>query len=173
MTNRRLEGYDYRSPGSYFITICTHFRQLLFVAPDVIAVIEGIWASIPEHFANVKSDIFVVMPNHVHGIIVITDSVVPQHAADASSRVPQGSVSAIVRSFKSAVTRELRLRGLAEGPVWQQNYWDRVIRNDEELARIRQYIAFNPITWGFDNENPLRNADAAYEHAWSWLERFE
>jgi putative transposase len=170
-SSRRLIGYDYRSAGSYFVTICTDWRQLLFVKPEVIAVVEGAWSTIPDHFDNVKTDVFVVMPNHVHGIIVITDSVVPQHAADGGARVPSGSISAVVRSFKAAVTRELRARSLIEGPVWQRNYWDRVIRDEDELNRIRQYIAFNPIAWEFDHDNPLRNADAEYEKAWSWLER--
>ncbi len=86
---------------------------------------------------------------------------------------PAGSLGAIVGSFKTAVTRELHIQGLVDGPVWQRNYWDRVIRNEDELNRIRQYIAFNPIAWEFDGEHPERNADAAYDKAWSWLETFE
>jgi REP element-mobilizing transposase RayT len=189
MTNRRLAGYDYRTEGSYFVTICTHFRQLLFVHPEVMQVVESAWASLPVHHPGVKTDVFVVMPNHVHGLIRIsapedTQQAAPLHGIGRFGHVVEqpaaydvpvrpGSLSAIVRSFKSSVSRELRLRGLIEGPVWQRNYWDRVIRNEDELNRIRQYIAFNPIAWEFDHENPGRNADTEYEKAWSWLERFE
>ena len=165
-------GHDYRAEGSYFVTICTNRRQLLFIQPEVIQVVEDTWARLPQHHSNVETDVFVVMPNHVHGIVRLVDSVVKQPAADGTQTAP-GSLSTIVRSFKASVTRELRLRGLVEGTVWQQSYWDRVIRNEDELNRIRQYVAFNPIAWEFDHENPGRNADAEYERAWSWLERFE
>ena len=70
-----------------------------------------------------------------------------------------------MRSFKAATTRELHLRELIDGPVWQRNYWDRVVRNEDELNRIRQYIAYNPIAWEFDHENPRRNPDAEYDRA--------
>jgi len=137
---------------------------------QAIQVVEEAWARLPQHHPNVRTDVFVVMPNHVHGIVWLAAPVVKQPAADGIHTAP-GSLSTIVRSFKSSVSRELRLQGLVEGTVWQQSFWDRVIRNEDELNRIRQYIAFNPIAWEFDHENPGRNSDAEYDRAWSWLER--
>ena len=161
MTTRRLAGHDYRGEGSYFVTICTDRRKMLFVEPEVVGILEGIWAEVPKHFTNAKTDVFVVMPNHVHGVVHLDEPVVVWHAKPLQVGVSPGSLGAIVGSFKSAVTRELHIQGLADGPVWQRNYWDRVIRNEDELNRIRQYIAFNPIAWEFDHENPERNADDA------------
>jgi hypothetical protein len=77
-----------------------------------------------------------------------------------------------LRSFKAAVTRELRIRELHdESQVWQSNYYDRVVRDQAELDRIREYIAYNRVAWQYDHENPERTADEGYERAWSWLER--
>jgi len=133
-------------------------------------ILEAVWRQIPEHFAA-ATDLFVVMPNHVHGIVWIGDADQPvgvQHAGPLQAQgrfVSPGSLGAIVRSFKAATTRELHLRELIDGPVWQRNYWDRVVRNEDELNRIRQYIAYNPIAWEFDHENPRRNPDAEYDRA--------
>jgi REP-associated tyrosine transposase len=96
-------------------------------------------------------------------------------ARHASPLRPAGpapqSLGAIVGSFKSAVTRELRLRGLHDAtPLWQRNYYERIIRNEAELTRIREYIAANPMLWDYDHENPIRTEDADYEQAWAWLE---
>ena len=78
----------------------------------------------------------------------------------------------VVRSFKAAVTRELRISGIHDDePVWQPNYYDRVVRDEAELNRIREYIAANPLAWQYDNENPERTANEAYERAWQWLEK--
>ena len=78
----------------------------------------------------------------------------------------------VVRSFKAAVTREPRISGIHDDePVWQPNYYDRVVRDEAELNRIREYIAANPLAWQYDNENPERTADEAYERAWQWLEK--
>lgn len=169
----RLPTYDYASAGAYFVTICTHQRLCLFDSPGLQEIAEEAWQEIPLHFANVQLDAFVVMPNHVHGVLHFTASeeepVAPQHAGALQKRP---TLSVVVRSFKAAVTRDLRLRRLHDGqPFWQANFYDRIIRNDAELNRIREYIAQNPVAWSHDHENPLRVADDAYDRVWSWLER--
>ncbi|MFN2242849.1 MAG: transposase [Anaerolineae bacterium] len=103
------------------------------------------------------------MPNHLHGILVITDVVGAQHAAPLSSaplpsrrtNVRPGSLGAIVRSFKSAVTRRInRMRGTPGTPVWQRNYCEHIIRNDAAMVRIREYTQHNPARWAEDRLHP-------------------
>ena len=122
------------------------------------------WRDIPKHVPTVTLDTFVVMPDHVHGIVVIGKSsdqrnVGAQHAAPLPLRArlsvtsrdstpASGSLGAIVRSFKSATTRRINeLRHRPGEPVWQRNYYDRVIRSDDELYRARRYILTNPDRW--------------------------
>ena len=119
--------------------------------------------AIPVHVPDVELDAFIVMPNHMHGIIVIQQpsDVGAQHAAplpqedDNSPRVVRPrSLSAIVRSFKSAASREINaLRGTPAAPVWQRNYYERIIRNEREMHAIRGYIMNNPYRWSDDPEN--------------------
>ena len=182
----RLAGYDYGSPGAYFVTICTHGRECIFNGPKFGDVVEATWRGISFHFPNVRSDEFVVMPNHVHGIVWILEANVvgAQHAAPLPAvaglagrhaaplrSVAPGSLGAIVRSFKSAVTKRLNeILGSPRALVWQRNYYERVIRNEGELRRVREYVRLNPLRWDFDCENPQRVLNAAYDSEWGWLE---
>ena len=168
----RWPSHDYASPGAYFVTACAHQKKLIFQRPAIAAIIEQAWDEIPGHFPDVILDAFVVMPNHIHGILIISDgesgSVAPQHAEALRSQAP---LSVIVRSFKAAVTREVRLQELWDGDrLWQPNFYDRVVRNEPELDRIREYITFNPVAWQFDQENPARLTDDEYVRLWGWLE---
>ena len=171
----RLPHYDYASYGPYFVTICAYQRLPIFERASAKDQIESIWNAIPQHFDGVITDEFVVMPNHVHGIVVITRDVGAQHAAPLRGLVVQsGSLSAIVRAFKSAVTREMRLQGLWDDrPLWQRNYYERIIRNDDELERIRHYIKMNPVTWLFDQDNPEHAESSDHTREWGWLEDHE
>ena len=120
--------------------------------------------AIPVHVPDVELDAFIVMPNHMHGIIVIQQpsDVGAQHAAplpqedDNSPRVVRPrSLSAIVRSFKSAASREINaLRGTPAAPVWQRNYYEHIITTDREYESIAEYIDANPRNWLTDTENP-------------------
>jgi putative transposase len=168
----RWPQHDYSSSGAYFITVISHRRVLIFDEPGVEEVVRKVWCEIPSHFSEALLDAFVVMPNHVHGIIVLGQgsehAVVPQHAGALRGNA---HLSVVVRSFKAAVTRELRIQGLCDDrPVWQPNYYDRVIRNEYELARIREYIAHNPIAWQYDYDNPERMLDEQHSQRWAWLE---
>jgi putative transposase len=167
--NIRLKGYDYSSPGGYFVTICTFKKRWLFgtIAHDEMQLSESgmaakkCWEEIPEHFSNVLPDVFVVMPNHIHGIIAIceTTMVGTRHAVSLQNcntfgKPKRGSLSTIVGSYKSAVTKRIHeLTNDKQTPIWQSKYYDRVIRNDKELENIRTYIYYNPAQWETDEEN--------------------
>ncbi len=171
----RLPAYDYTSPGAYFVTVCAHGRRCIFDAPEVRHLVEERWNQTRHHFPNAATDEFVIMPNHVHGILWIVGAntaVGTQHAASLQTpSVAPGSLGAIVRSFKSAVTKPVNeILGTPGAPVWQRNYYERIIRNEDELRRVREYIRFNPLQWDFDRENPHRVLNAAHEREWSWLE---
>lgn len=141
-------------------------------------VAKACFEGIPQHFVQAEVDTFVVMPNHLHGVIVIanTTEVAAQHAAplrsDAPLRPTPGSLSTIVRSVKSASAKRINeLRRLPGVPVWQRNYYERVIRNDRELEGIREYIATNPLKWALDRENPERSGRSVEEDALFDLDR--
>jgi REP element-mobilizing transposase RayT len=166
----RLKGYDYAQPGAYFITIVTFQRESLFgnivnsemQLNDYGRIADECWRAIPEHFPHVELGAYVVMPNHVHGIIVIHEngmatnsspSVGAQHIAP--QRIPKvqtGSLGAIVRSFKSAVTRRIGREWKTTG-IWQRNYHEHIIRNSVEWDRIHRYIESNPSRWAEDAEH--------------------
>jgi putative transposase len=175
----RLKEYDYAQAGAYFITICVQGREC--VLGEVVngemrltdwgRVVQYEWEQLPQRFPNVQCDAFVVMPNHAHGIVVITDDgrgtagrAPTASRAPTTSRAPTaeqfgkpvpGSLPTIVRSFKSAVTKRINDTRDTPGAVfWQRNYWEHVIRNDADLARIREYIQNNPARWMDDQLHP-------------------
>ena len=158
----RLRHYDYRSSGVYFITICAAKKAFIFgdVRDDGVwlshagRIVDACWREIPVHFPHVELDDFVVMPNHLHGILSLERAT---HASLLRNRGPRaGSVGAVVGSFKSAAAKKINaIHRTASGRVWQRNYVERVVRNDEELRAYRQYIADNPLRWALDRENPL------------------
>ena len=167
----RLKEWDYTQPGAYFVTICSHTRAPLFgrvVDGDMVLneygeIVRACWREIPDHFPHVELDAFVVMPNHIHGIIVIVDHIVgATHASPLPENVPprgpaSGSLGAIVGSFKSTVTKRINIgRGTPGAPVWQRNYYEHIIRNDRALNAIRHYITENPLRWHLDRYNPER-----------------
>lgn len=168
----RLKGYNYAQSGAYFVTIVAYQRECLFgtivdgespqgsnvALNDFGAIADECWRAIPEHFDHVELGAYVVMPNHVHGIIVINQPIVgARHASplhDDHPRGPKpGSLGAIVGSYKSAVTRRIGREFNATG-IWQRNYHDRIIRNEREMENIWRYINANPLNWDSDNENP-------------------
>ncbi len=166
----RLKGYDYSQAGAYLVTVCTQGRACLF--GDVVdgemrlnaagPVVEQCWSNIPCHFLHAYLDEFVVMPNHVHGIVVIVENVGATHASPLPMRRPtrpagpkERSIGAVVGSFKSAVTKHINeLRNTPRMSVWQRNYWEHVMRDEASLRRIREYIVQNPLQWEYDRENP-------------------
>ncbi len=242
----RLKGYDYAEAGAYFVTICVYGRECLFgeVVEGTVRLnpageaVQAVWQGLPEHYPSVVLDAFVVMPNHVHAIVILKrqTGATPESpvgagletgaglrpAPTSAQNTPgivmmeQGSVgvvsagmvsvrtvsvgavsvgaglrpaqdynmdrsdqgrsdqgrsetcpyrghggevaplSEIVRAFKSFSSRHInRLRDNPGVPVWQRNYYERIMRNDDELNRARTYIAENPLKWAEDRENPV------------------
>jgi REP element-mobilizing transposase RayT len=162
-----LTGYNYTQAGGYFVTIVTFQRECLFgeIASGEVRlnalgrIAAECWHAIPEHFPNAEVDAFVVMPNHIHGIIFLAGATVgATHASPLPERgyphdPKPGSVGAIVGSFKSAVVRRAGIE-LNSGYVWQRNYYEHMIRNQAEYERIAMYILENPSNWEQDEERP-------------------
>ena len=164
----RLPQFDYTQPGAYSVTICTHphaplFGQIVDAKVRLNSygkVVHEYWRQIPNHNPLVQLDAFVVMPNHLHGIVVLAHD---PRGRGTACRTPTerfgqpvpGSLPTLIRSFKSAATRGInRLRGTPGGRVWQRGYYERAIRNERELSAVRRYIAYNPLKWELDPENP-------------------
>jgi REP element-mobilizing transposase RayT len=151
----RLPNYDYSQPGGYFLTIVAYDHEHVFgaiVGGEMRAsalgkTVAAEWARSATLRAEIELDVFQLMPNHLHGIVFLHDEHVP-------SRGPRArSVGAFVAGFKSAVTRRTREELGLRVPVWQRNYFERVIRNERELERIRKYIHDNPANWDDDPEH--------------------
>ena len=171
----RLPGYDYTQPGAYFVTICTQNQASLF--GEVVEgemrlnvygqIVHDEWAKTADIRQNVQLDSYMVMPNHFHAIIILADVAATTHADVAATRrvaptgPKPGSIGAIIGQFKSVVAKRINEARLASGTrVWQRNYFEHVIRSEDELDAIRKYIAENPMRWEFDRENPGRRHHA-------------
>ena len=178
----RLKGYDYSLAGAYFVTISTQDRVCVF--GDVVAgvmrlneagqMVSTMWDALPSWFPGVGLDAFVVMPNHIHGIMVFAtrvsvgaplvgaQDVTPNRTTDnrATTRVAP-TLGDVVGAYKSRVTVEYTRGVKTKGwpafrrRLWQRNFYEHIIRNEASLSRIRQYILDNPARWTFDRENPL------------------
>ena len=169
----RLRGLDYSNPGCYFITICAFHMRCIFGsirnARQVLSPLGGIvrrcWLEVPYHFPNVDIDAFVIMPNHLHGILVIKErarrAVPLRDNSEAFQHPVIGSIPTIVRSFKAAVTKMVRDKsGDHAIEVWQSNYFERVLRDGDEFSKASRYIHENPSRWRRDIDNPLRRGTA-------------
>ncbi len=184
----RLKGYDYSQAGAYFITICTHNRQPFFgnivrpgfapaqlseLAPPAQMLLNEYgriaheqWLQIPTRFDNIELDAFVVMPNHIHGILIIHTPVgagfTPApigHEGQPDSGQPQGlplrkTVGDIVGAYKSIVANEclkiFKSNNKTMGKFWQRNYWEHIIRDEKSFLEIAKYIDNNPAKWQED-----------------------
>ncbi|HJN85599.1 MAG: transposase [Dehalococcoidia bacterium] len=179
----RLPGYDYAGPGAYFVTICTQGRVCLFgeivegklFPNDAGRMVQAVWDELPVQFLGISVDAFVVMPNHIHGIIVWTAPVgAPLVGAQSDTPTTTGvgatgqgattrvapTLGDVVGAYKSLTTlgyvRGVKTRGWQAFPgrLWQRNYFEHVIRDETSLGRIREYIVNNPQHWELDRENP-------------------
>ena len=163
----RLRHYDYSRAGTYFITVCTNGRELLFgeVIDDEVKLNElgriaaEEWLKSAQVRTEIELDTWVVMPNHIHGIVMITDDRRKSDRSVAPSGPRPRSLGALMAGFKSAATKRINtMRGTPGASVWQRNYYEHVIRNESALNRIRQYVADNPARWSEDPENPAVGA---------------
>ena len=216
----RLKGYDYRQAGAYFVTICTQDRAFLFgqvvhdemELNDAGKMVYDVWNDLPAFYPGVQTDAFIVMPNHIHGIIILVgadrrvcpdsgprvcpDSG-PRVCPDSGPRVcpdsgpracpgqpqelgqPQGvaptlGLPDVVHRFKTMTTKRYAdgVKRLGwkpfRGRLWQRNYYEHIIRNEESLNRIREYILTNPMRWELDRENAHRVGVDEFD---TWLNR--
>jgi REP element-mobilizing transposase RayT len=186
-----VQGYDYTQAGAYFITICTRDRECLLgkvvngevQLNDTGRLVESVWLQTATVRPNIDLDAFVVMPNHFHAIFFIHESpglpgathrVAPtknySSSADKPCR-PAGSkprsVGAVMAQFKSLVTKRIHnTRQYRCGSIWQRNYYEHVIRDEESLNRIREYIFTNAVRWDLDRENHQAAGKDAFD---DWL----
>ncbi|ABK98893.1 transposase [Pelobacter propionicus] len=156
----RLQGYDYTQAGAYFVTVCARNRECLFGGivngdmrlNDAGRIVADSWEWLAEQYDHVSLDEYVVMPNHAHGIIVITDD-----CRGGSRTAPTGirkPIGRLVGAFKTVSTKGINeLCETAGRKLWQRNYWEHIVRNEPELNRIREYIHNNPAQWELDSLN--------------------
>ena len=191
--SRRKPSFDYTRPGAYFITLCTHEQQPLFghveegqmaLSPWGEIVVEE-WECTAALRPSIKTDAFVVMPTHAHGVLWLhadpeewmerlrSGRARPPTTEAESRRSVPGSLSTIMGSFKSAVTRRINMdRKTPGGIVWQDDFFDHIVRSEEALYFIRRYIVENPRRWHLDkyNENAIGEDPWARE-LWDLLQR--
>ncbi|HNI97189.1 MAG TPA: hypothetical protein PL169_14040 [Leptospiraceae bacterium] len=167
----RLKAWDYSTPGCYFITICTKNREPYFgkiedgemYLSDIGAIAENFWKEIPKHFPNIQLDESVIMPDHIHGILFITDAssdddvetpnlgvstTPPTPPSTSTSLASKKTIGIIINQFKRICT--IHSRKINPDFGWQSRFYDRIVRNEKELDRIRKYIIDNP--GSFQNE---------------------
>lgn len=165
----RLAGYDYSQAGLYFVTICAKDRKSMFgrvehdnvLLNNVGNVVKKCWLQIPEHYPNVVLHEFIIMPNHIHGIIELVGA--NYYSPDSTGQIifwannnsplqakgTSGTIGAIVRGFKIGTTKALY------GSVWQRNYHEHIIRNAVAYHKILEYIITNPLRWEDDCYHPV------------------
>jgi putative transposase len=179
----RLKGYDYSQAGMYFITICVHNRACLYgnikngemLLNDAGQMVENEWLKLLHRFPNIQLHEYVVMPNHFHAIMEMVgstlvvdpnDEMVAHNMGQHEKGQPQGiaptktkTVGDVVGAFQSIVTVEY-IRGVKQlgweqfnGKLWQRNYWEHIIRNEQSYQRISEYIINNPKNWDVDKLN--------------------
>jgi putative transposase len=180
----RLSDYDYAVPGAYFVTICTAKRKnLLGLIEDELMkindagqIIQRMWESIPIQYPDTKLDAFVVMPNHIHGIIIVGAQFIAPSFTAISGKEPDAGVmnhaptlGSIIRSLKAKSTRMIRQDFFPQF-AWQRNYYEHVIRNDTALNKIREYISTNPMRCELDRENPQARGKDDFD---DWLATFK
>jgi REP element-mobilizing transposase RayT len=166
----RLKDYDYSQAGAYFITICTHKKESIFgeirnremILNRFGEITKNEWLKAAILRRNVELDEFVVMPNHFHGIIIIEESndvgatrrVAPtKESVTCTHTLKPNTIGSIIGQFKSVVTKEIRKKRFTHFR-WQRNYYEHIIRNENDLNEVREYIVNNPLKWELDKDNP-------------------
>ena len=185
----RLRNYDYSQSGHYFVTICTQHRKEWFgkVRDGEIdlsifgEIAKDFWTEIPGHFRYVGIDEFAVMPNHVHGILIIEQDLV----GNAYVRSHQGNayrhslhdktkmlLSKVTQQYKASVTCRINSLGTDIRFAWQKSFYDHIVRSEKSLDLIREYIQNNPLKWDLDRENPL-SKNFGLDHDRYWKETYD
>jgi REP element-mobilizing transposase RayT len=170
----RLTDYDYSQPGAYFVTLCTYKRQCWFgeiendrmYLNQIGKIVANEWLRTAEIRSNFQLDEWIIMPNHLHGIVIIVDRLNSNTdivgadnanvlgARNAPLQQKPNSLSSFIAGFKSAVTKQINLlRNNQDFPIWQRNYYESIIRDEKGLTAIREYIFNNPRQWQNDPDN--------------------
>jgi putative transposase len=180
----RLSGYDYSQSGAYFITICVNKRQGLLgtiVNNQMLLnpfgkIAETSWQWLSQTYDYVELDEWIIMPNHLHGIIFISsDNIVSTDCRGGSRTAPTGErkmkpLGRLIGAFKTISTKQINFTRKTSGsPFWQRNFYEHVIRHDHALNRIREYITTNPLRWDLDRENPQAQRRDEFDN---WLATF-
>jgi REP element-mobilizing transposase RayT len=190
----RLKDYDYSQMGAYFVTVCVQGHEILLGKiidgemrlNPLGVVVRDCWDELPRHYSHVELDTFVVMPNHVHGIIILADADVGAGFKPAQTglhNITAGAglkpaptkkrhgLSEIIRAFKTFSSRHInKLRHAPGESVWQRNYYEHVIRNEKSLDKIREYILTNLLRWELDRNNPHAVGTDEFDR---WLDTFK
>lgn len=180
----RLGGYNYSQAGAYFVTVCSYGDHCIFGSvvdgnvelTPIGQAVRSVWYALPDRFPRLVLDSFVLMPNHLHGIVGLVGEglALPvgttptpeaggaspsRTASNKSAGVRRDSLANVIGAFKSistiTVNRMLRRKGIK---LWQRSYHDHIIRNGEDLRKIQQYILENPLMWEMDSKNPERKS---------------
>ncbi|MCL2074306.1 MAG: transposase [Marinilabiliaceae bacterium] len=160
----RLKGYDYSKAGFYFVTICCQNNVHRFGTIENGAmilnkygqIVQMVWNELPQHYPNVQLGEFVVMPNHIHGIIIISYDNIARNVGAGfkpapTQPAPTHGLSEIVRGLKTFSARKINeLRNSQGEKLWQRNYWENIIRNEQAYQYIANYIINNPANWDND-----------------------
>jgi putative transposase len=159
----RLKGHDYSQPGTYFVTICTQNCASLLgeiveggmILNEYGQVVAVCWVWLAKQYPYVELDEWVVMPNNAHGIVILSG--MDGSRRGGSRTAPTKSLGRLVGAFKTVSTKRInQMRHTPGAAVWQRNYYEHIMRNKDELNRIRQYILDNPVQWKMDENNPNR-----------------
>jgi len=167
----RLQGYDYSKNGAYFVTICIKDKMKILgdntdgkiILSKIGTIVHEHWQSIPNHFPQIALDEYVIMPDHFHGIIIINNDFVVPYMGDRKNTIsktnipesltfPKHHLGIIINQFKRACTIEIRKSGFQF--AWQSRFYEHIIRDDNDLQRIREYIQTNPLKHEIQYESP-------------------
>jgi len=169
----RIHGYDYSENGYYFVTICVDDMKInrfgevekgKMVLNKFGEIVQKQWEWLINQYAYVESDVFVVMPNHVHGILIIDRNLLNNSVGtgrDLSLQIKIKPVFELIGAFKTTSSKLIHQNGLVSF-FWQRSFYDHVIRVEESLDKIREYILNNPIKWDLDRNNPNRKPGKYY-----------
>ena len=162
--SNRLQNYDYTQAGYYFVTICTQNRVSMFGdivnermrLNDVGRMVAESWQWLSKQYDYVELDAWVIMPNHLHGIVIINDKCRRgSRTAPTWNRVKPKSLGSLIGAFKTTSTKHVNIyRGTPGAKLWQRSFYDHIIRDEESLDNIRVYIRNNPLKWALDADNP-------------------
>jgi REP element-mobilizing transposase RayT len=175
----RLPEYDYSQQGAYFITICIHRQEYLLgeiiegemQLSDHGKIVRDCWQDLPRHYSGIELDAFVIMPNHVHGVVVLVGAGLPRPYDDEIPSSPkQPTLGQIIGYYKYQSTKAINvMRQMPGTKFWQRGYYEHIVRDEKSLSRIREYIVNNPLRWELDRENLHASGQDEFDR---WLASF-